>query len=248
MAETWLVLPLLLLLQSQFSHTQSVRFQSCVPFPDPSKMRYVTEQSDFLELDTPENPRSPLYQMAINPCLELEYYGVESKKSKVLTFYGTCDFREMFRYSIRIVSPYGCWQSELTLWDHRMEPGRCSRFQHGTKLTVDNWKSIIIVTAVGNQDRPGKNQTNNVLLTYESYYGKLTRSREKHFNHARIEECRCNRTGRRNLADLWRRHCQPRIDKPRSLSAFGWAVQLGLAMVVGVIVLYRTVVRILSMN
>lgn len=237
MSETWLVLPLLAVLQAFLNQAhQVVQLRPCTPLPEPSMMQYIVEQTDFFNPNAPRNPTGPVHPMTRNPCLELAYYGVDRRESNILTFYGTCNFQEMFRYRTQLVRPYGCWQSELTLWDNRAEPGNCRRFRDHTTLALYNWIRYIIVVE---ENQHVLEDEINLLVPIVDYYGKHDEDMRHTYNHARIRQCQCNATGRPRLTEAWRRHCSAAEQGPNSR----W---LWTAMVVGIVVLNGTVVFIFS--
>lgn len=220
----------------------AVLMYPCAEPPKPERAHYVT--GAWVGWNETDQPSSLPDQLLRNPCLEVEYYGHDIKRSVSYSIYGTCNYREMFRYTARVLIPHGCWRTEL---EYRPDPnGPCERYSINRTITIA-WGNLTMVAHLNSE----RTQT-ATLMDLSAYHHILTKFRSiatsspgrdhQQYNDARVQRCRCNSTSRPRQSEFWhrgqhRRRCARPSEKPEEIQAtlpndfiIGWLV-LALVMV-----------------
>lgn len=219
--------------------TWAILFYHCAkPSPQPEVKKYVTVMSSWLDWNATFDSSSLAHQLLHNPCLEVEYYGDKIEHSFFYSIYGTCNNEEMFRYTARIMAPYGCCRTEL---EYSRKPGNpCERFPLNHTLTLF-WDKISMDICMDSKLTQRMN-----LYIAETYFDGFTvreqrewlRAPPRLFNDARVQECWCNRSGQPRQSETWQRErrCarEPREQQLTALNGFGWlAVALLMVGAIG---------------
>lgn len=173
------------------------------------------------------DPSQLLRTVAQHPCLEVYYYGCELSKSPVYTIYGTCDFRQMFRYHIRLVPLYDCWKPNLATWNTAAS-SECNLDRSSERVVLIWHNQLHLQLRSGVTNSP----VTIVALNDSARNGRA------------VDGCNCQLTENRSLAGLWRKECAAAVPNKKFFERHRfevWSLGLVLLASIGGVALFNRI-------